>query len=103
MKVKSINFFSGSEEFDPNDHNEDIEVELEDGRFLSATVFTINNVRSLMDGYQSTDECDSGGYFYCVDMILVEVFDRVYVNRLVRDIIETEGVLGPFSEISKKD
>lgn len=51
--------------------NVDVEVRLTDGSRWSATVFTVDEVRRLMEKWAQTGEETGGRYFWCSDGLIV--------------------------------
>jgi hypothetical protein len=76
---------------DVADDNVDIEVRLPDGSRWSATVFTVDNLRSLMAKWRSTGEC-SGRYVSAPDMIVVDRLSDAALRDLVDELV-AEGTL----------
>src|SRR5688572_3559438 len=76
---------------DMADTNVDIEVRLADGSRWSATVFTVDNLRSLMGKWRSTGEY-SGRYVWAPDMIVVdrlwELVDELVAEGLLRQVLK---------------
>jgi len=73
------------------DDNVDIEVRLPDGSRWSATVFTVDNLRSLMAKWRSTGE-RSGRFVSAPDMIVVDHLSDAGLRDLVDDLV-AEGTL----------
>ena len=78
-----VTVFSAEPLIDVADDNVDIEVQLADGSRWAATVFTVDNLRSLMNKSRSTGE-GSGLYIWAPDMIVV---DRLS-DRCLRDLVD---------------
>jgi hypothetical protein len=76
---------------DVTDDNVDIEVRLPDGSRWSATVFTVNNLRSLMAKWRSTGE-HSGRFVSAPDMIVVDRLSDADLRDLVDELV-AEGTL----------
>lgn len=74
---------------DSNNSNEDIIVSYKGQRY-SATLFTLENIKSLMERYEATGECGNGSYFYCLDMVLVKNLRRTTILDAIDNII-SEG------------
>ena len=82
---------------DVADDNVDIEVQLADGSRWAATVFTVDNLRSLMKKWRSTGE-HSGLYVWAPDMIVVERLSDGCLRDLVDELVaegELQQVLMP--------
>jgi hypothetical protein len=80
----------GCESWDFHDDNIDVEIDLSDGKRYSANVFTISNIRSLMDKNKSTGECSGGLYMWSSHMILVEKLDPETIRRTIEGLVEDE-------------
>lgn len=76
---------------DEADANVDIEVRLADGSRWSATVFTVDNLRSLMATWRTTGE-HSGRYVWAPDMLVVDRLSDTGLRELVDELM-AEGVL----------
>jgi hypothetical protein len=74
------------------DDNVDVEIRLKDGRLLTATFFTIQNIKSLFEKNKQSGECGAGLYFYCTDMILLEELTVENIVKTIEDLIK-EGTL----------
>ena len=86
----SIVIFSGRiNPIEEIDDNIDVQVNMSDGKYYSATIFTLQNVHSLFDKNKLSGECDSGLYFSCPDMVIVEKLSVEVVERLVDHLVET--------------
>ena len=95
-----ITVFSVEPLDDVADDNVDIEVELADGSRWAATVYTVDNLRSLMRKWRSTGE-QSGLYVWAPDMIVVERLSDRCLRDLVDELVaegELEHVLMPLDE-----
>ena len=62
---------------------------MNDGRYYTATLFTLQNIHSMFDKNKLSGECDSGLYFSCPDMVIVERLNIDAVERLVDHLMET--------------
>jgi len=95
-----VTVFSAEPLDDVTDDNVDIEVQLADGSRWAATVFTVDNLRSLMQKWRSTGE-RSGLYVWAPDMIVVERLSDRCLRDLVDELVaegELEEVLMPLKE-----
>lgn len=90
---------SGSGEIDPSNDNVDVEVWFPDGRRYSATFFTLENLRSLMNRYQNTGECKGGLYLWAKDMMIVSELTREAIEATVEDLLHTGEFSSAFSEL----
>lgn len=73
---------------DKIDENVDVEIRYKDGQLLTATFFTLQNIKSLFEENKKTGECRDGLYFYCTDMILVEELTVENIVKTVEDLIK---------------
>jgi len=73
----------------PDNDNEDIIISYKGQRY-SATVFTLENIKSIMERYSNSGECANGLYFYCQDMIIVKNLKRTTILEAISNII-SEG------------
>jgi len=75
-----------------DDDNVDVEVRFKNGNLFTATFFTIQNIKTLFEKNKKTGECDSGLYFYCVDMILVETLTIDVIVGTVENLIRENNL-----------
>jgi hypothetical protein len=87
-----ILLIEGVDELDASDNNVDAEVWFDDGRRYSATLFTLENVRSLMEDGRSTGEWGGGSFFWASQMVIVRSLTPAAIAEAVGAIIE-EGYL----------
>lgn len=78
----------GSQLWDPEQDNVDVEVELEGGQRYGATFFTLENLRHLFAKNKSTGECASGRYFWATNMIIVRQLLAADIERAISDLIK---------------
>ena len=64
-------FLLSADEHPADACNVDVEIRLDDGSRWGATVFTIDEVRRLMDRWATNGEAQSGRYFACPDGLIV--------------------------------
>jgi hypothetical protein len=86
-----IDFETGDDEIDADNHNGDVMVHLGDGRRLAATVFTRANIAEIMQRSKQTGESLSGLYFYCTDMLIIEKYTRPGIEAAIADIVKELG------------
>jgi hypothetical protein len=60
------------------------------GRF-GITFFTVANLRTLMDRYEQSGECDGGRWFWAVDMLFVRDLRRETLELAVAGAIREGG------------
>ncbi len=83
---------------DPVKDNVDVEVLFDDGKRYSATFFTLENIRRLMERCHSTGECAQGRYFWASGMIIVEDLTWDTVIAAVGSLIEN----GEFTKVFER-
>ena len=76
-----------TEPVDVLDDNIDAEVALAGGERYAATFATVENIRSILSRYKNTEECLSGSYFWCVDLIIVQDLNADTLDRVVADLL----------------
>jgi hypothetical protein len=79
-----------------SDDNVDVTVEFANGERYVATVFTINNLRTLMRRYRESGECANGLYVWATRMIVMEQISRRAIEEMVKDLIESEEFASAF-------
>jgi hypothetical protein len=87
-----ILLIEGVDELDPIDDNVDVEILFDDGRRYGATLFTLENVHSLMERYRSSGECGGGSYFWASQMIMVRSLTPAAIAEAIGALI-AEGDL----------
>jgi hypothetical protein len=73
----------GIDDFDPENHNADLEVIRRGVVIWSATFYTLNNPRWLFEKNAATGECQGGMYFRDRWMVIVRRFDRETIEATV--------------------
>lgn len=86
----------GLRSLDQTNDNVDVEVRFKDGRFYSATFFTIENLQSLFVGNKSTGEFASGLFFWCPDMIIVERLNARVIVDTVAELVMSDRLRDAF-------
>jgi hypothetical protein len=93
MRIQGTNFniqsIQGADPVDPQTDNLDLEVTLEDGDRYVATLFTLANIRRIMDQYRNTGECNNGQYFWASDMVIVHDLTEETIKSTVEDLLAT--------------
>lgn len=82
----------GVDELDPIDNNVDVEVHFDDGRRYGATLFTLQNLHSLLETYKATGECGGGSYFWASQMVIVRSLSPEHISQAIAALI-AEGDL----------
>ncbi len=80
------------------DHNVDIEVRVSGERW-SATFFTLDNLRSLMEGYSASGECAFGAYLWAADMLVVPEISATAIRNVVADLLATDELRQAFTRL----
>ena len=84
----------GLQEWDKYDDNLDVIIRTKDHRVYSATLFTIQNLASLMAKNEETGECAQGAYMWASDMVIVRDLDLETIRRTIEDLIVTGEIEG---------
>jgi hypothetical protein len=85
--------------WDPLNDNIDIEVKFGDGRRYTATVFTLENLKTLFAKNKTTGECGGGLYFWATEMIIVEILNVEVMNSMVRILIAENEFESTFTRV----
>lgn len=70
------------------DSNVDVEVISPDGRRWSATIFTVENVRSLLKRWEETGEHGGGACFWCPDGLIVKELSEQSIHNALQILID---------------
>lgn len=85
---------------DPNDDNVDVFVDFAGGERFTATFFTLENLRSILNKHRETGECANGLYLWTDHMIIIERLTKANVEQAVADLISNgefrQAFDGPF-------
>jgi hypothetical protein len=75
-------------EFDGElESNEDVII-ISNGKRYSATIFTIESIKKVMQNHKISGESNSGSYFYCSDILIVEDRSRQTIIKAIESIID---------------
>ncbi len=96
-----IMVFSTSDDLDADDANVDIEVVVDPGVRYVATLFTPDNIKTMMNKFKHTGECNSGTFFSVPDMVIVEKLTLDSIQELVRYLIENDELDTAFMQIEE--
>ncbi len=77
----------GSQEWNREDDNIDVEITLENGDRYGATFFTIKNLERLFEKNKRTGEFAAGSYLWATDMLIVEELTHAAMNRALHDLV----------------
>ncbi|MCG8651333.1 MAG: hypothetical protein MI861_15950 [Pirellulales bacterium] len=89
----------GSQQWDSEDDNVDVEVKFEDGSRFTATFFTLRNLHSLFEKNKRTGECQKGTYLWATEMIVVEQLDERTMEMTVRGLLEDGEFSSAFTRV----
>lgn len=95
--------FSTPDDLDADDYNVDIEVVFDSDERYMATLFTVENLKTLMNRHKHSGECNSGTYFWAVDMVIVEQLTLESIQELVRYLIANDELSYTFAQIVEDD
>lgn len=87
----------------PQDGNVDVEVRFKTGQRYGATFFTIENIRQIMERYESTGECNQGQYFWASDMIIVQRIGEDVIRETINDLLRTGEFEQAFSSYPEEN
>ncbi len=73
-----------------DDDNVDVEIRFKNGSLYTATFFTTQNIESIFRKNRETGECQSGLYFYCKDMIIVEKLTIENIVSTVKSLLKED-------------
>jgi len=76
--------------------NLDIEVIMNDGKRYSATLFTLENIKELMDGHSQSGENNNGTYLWCLDMVIIKDLSIYTICEVVKSIIDSRDLSSIF-------
>jgi len=84
MKFK-IHFPAGYQQFNIDNGNLDANIILETGDVYFCTIFTLSNIRQLMNKEESP-------YFWAMDMLIVDNLKKKTINAAVERIIDEKNL-----------
>jgi hypothetical protein len=90
----------GVDELDPLNDNVDVEVHFDDGRRYGGTLFTLENLHSLMENYRNTGECGGGSYFWASQMVIVPSLAPDALAKAIAALIAEGDLEGAFVRYS---
>jgi hypothetical protein len=73
----------------PRNTNTDVLVTLENGTRWGATVFSYENISTLVEKNRNTGECLGGRYFWASNMLLLDLVTREEITQVVEHLLET--------------
>ncbi len=86
----AIDVRQGIDLLDPHFDNVDVEVCFEDGQRYTATFFTLENIRLMMNRYLQSGECNRGKYFWSSDMIIVDRLTEDTIRQTIDYLLATD-------------
>ncbi len=69
--------------------NVDAFVELSDGSSWALTIFTVEEVRRLLDRWKKTGEAANGSYFWAVDQLIVPEPGVSAMTTAIRELVRS--------------
>ena len=84
---------------DPNNYNVDVQVTFPNGESFSAVFFTLQNIATLMKGYENTGEGANGLYFWTSDMLIVQKLTEQTICEAVDNLLAE----GEFESVFSKN
>ena len=85
--------YTGSNPLNDQDDNVDVEIMMNDGKRYSGTIFTLKNIKSIMEKDKQAGECGHGLYFGgCKDMVIVETLNYEVIAKVIRSVYK-EGMI----------
>lgn len=88
--MQSFELTIRGEDFDPQDDNVDVEIELENGDRYCATFFTLSNIKTLFLKNKESGECEKGLYLWASDMIIVDVLSKQVIHNTIEGLLESK-------------
>jgi hypothetical protein len=95
----TIVVFSIPEALDPDNCNVDVEVQFVSGERYVATLFTIENIETLMSRCKTSGECNAGSYFWAADMVIIEKMTLEAIQELIEYLIDDNELSLVFSQV----
>ncbi len=77
-----LTIYHGIDPLDPDNDNVDVHVTFPNGDSFSAVFFTLQNIATLMKGYEKTGEGANGLYFWTSDMLIVQKLTEQAICQL---------------------
>jgi hypothetical protein len=72
-----------------HDDNVDAVIRFSEGDVWTVTFFTIQNIKSIVNRYQSSGECLSGKFFWARDLVIVEDLRPETIEATVLELIRS--------------
>ena len=87
-----INIIGSIDHIDKINGNIDAELILENGEVYTATFFTLENIKNIMQKDKKSGESANGTYFCASDMIIVDVITEKIIYDTFKDLIESDDI-----------
>lgn len=98
----SVTVYHADLDLNEKNDNYDIEIAMDNGKRYSGSIFTLENIKSIMNKDKQTGESCHGLYFGgCKDLLIVETLSIDVIARLVASIYDDkmiEEVFVPLDE-----
>lgn len=78
------------------DGNVDVLVHLDDGSHYAGTLYSVANVRVLMDRFRVSGECAAGRYFFDPTMVIVRDLKVDTIHAVIEDLIRSDELAKAF-------
>ncbi|MBB5874590.1 hypothetical protein F4553_008024 [Allocatelliglobosispora scoriae] len=69
--------------------NVDVFVDLTDGSSWALTIFSVDEVRRLLDKWRESGECANGSYFWAVDQVIVPEAGVAGMVAAIRELVRS--------------
>ena len=96
-----LTIYSGIAPLDPDNDNVDVQVTFPNGDNFSATLFTLQNIDTLMQRYTKIGECAAGLYFWASNMIIVQKLTEQTICEAIDDLLAGAEFTSIFSKNSE--
>ncbi len=94
-----LTIYHGIDRLDPDNVNVDVRVTFPNGKSFSAVFFTLQNIATLMKGYEKTGEGAKGLYFWTSDMLIVQKLTEQTICETVDNLLAE----GEFESVFSKN
>jgi hypothetical protein len=98
MNNYNIELIGGFDNVNSVDDNADLYVQFENGDNYVVTVYTPQNIITILLRYQDSGECLFGKYYYDTNMLLVDSIDFDSIKKVIDDLIRNDE----FNTVFKK-
>ena len=87
-----INIIGSIDHIDKVNGNIDAELILENGEVYTATFFTLENIKNIMQKDKKSGESANGIYFCASDMIIVDIITEKIIYDTFKDLIDSDDI-----------